>query len=52
MTTTQLTSRIGMGEASALLKATDSPMPVMTIDQLLVVSRRMRQILLWYISPR
>jgi Ca-activated chloride channel family protein len=49
---TQLTSKIGMGDASALLKATDKAMPVTTIAQLLVVSRRFRQILLWYISPR
>jgi hypothetical protein len=46
MATTQLTSRIGMGDASAFLKVTDRAMPVTTIAQSLVVSRRFRQILL------
>ena len=42
----------GIGEAAALLNETERPMPLTTIDQLLVVSRRVRQILLWNISPR
>src|ERR1700674_4796701 len=41
----------GRGELPALLKVTDSATPVVATAQLLVASRRVRQILLRYISP-
>src|ERR1700737_5300728 len=41
----------GSGELPALLKATESEMPVVATAQLVVASRRVRQILLRYISP-
>jgi len=41
----------GRGELPALLKVTESAMPVVAIAQLVVASRRVRQILLRYISP-
>src|ERR1700738_37272 len=41
----------GSGELSALLKATESEMPVVATAQLVVASRRVRQTLLRYISP-
>ena len=44
--TNQLTNKIGIGDASALLNATDKAIPVMMTAQLVVVSRRFRQTLL------
>ena len=41
----------GSGELPALLKTTESAMPVVATAQLVVASRRVRQILLRYISP-
>src|SRR5262249_12793270 len=49
--TSNPTSTSGNGELSALLKVTDSAMPVVATPQLVVVSSRVRQILLRYISP-
>src|ERR1700686_2856032 len=42
----------GSGELPGLLKDTESAMPVVATAQLVVASRRVRQILLRYISPR
>src|SRR6476659_172852 len=41
----------GSGEFAGLLNATESAMPVVATAQLVVASRRVRQILLRYISP-
>src|ERR1700720_2172933 len=41
----------GSGELPGLLKETESAMPVVATAQLVVASRRVRQILLRYISP-
>src|ERR1700674_3374194 len=42
----------GSGELPGLLNATERAMPVVATAQLVVASRRVRQILLRYISPR
>src|ERR1700732_3350056 len=42
----------GSGELPGLLNATERAMPVVATAQLVVASRRGRQILLRYISPR
>src|ERR1700757_1730929 len=42
----------GSGELYALPKATDRAIPVVATAQFVVLSRRVRQILLRYISPR
>jgi hypothetical protein len=46
------TRTVGSGVASGALNAIDMALPVVTTAQLLAASRRVRQILLRYISPR
>src|SRR5829696_7353291 len=50
--TSNPTRRRGRGEAVALLKVTVRAMPVVATAQLVVVSRRVRQTVLRYNSPR